>query len=240
MMRQTDDCHPCVRDVLKRIFLIQMNDTLPPTTSPALPAAAPRRTQSERSEQMRERLIEAVLICLHSYGYAGTTISRIIETAEVSRGAPLHHFATKDDLIEAAARKLIKRIYQHFDHAIKQHEPSENSVEDFVFIAWQVITAQPDSLAFAELLLASQRDQKLADILQKLWTGIYLSLKEFTGLHFEPVSGTDDVKQLMVLTQWVLRGMTADRHLISDQGLIDHYIQLWCSILAGHVRARAL
>lgn len=210
-----------------------MNDITPQAVAPS-----PRRTQSERSEHMRERLIEAVLECLHSYGYAGTTVSRIIEHAGVSRGAPLHHFATKTDLIEAAARKLIKRIYQRFDLVIQQLDPAKHGLEDFVFAAWQVITTQPDSLAFAELLLASQRDPQLAEILQRLWTQIYFSLKAFTGVHFDPVTEHDNVKQLMVLTQWVLRGMIADRHLISDPALIDHYIRLWCTILAGHIRTK--
>lgn len=197
-----------------------------------------RRSQNERSEQMRQRLINAVLESLQTHGYAGTTISRIIDIAGVSRGAPLHHFATKAELIEAAAQQLVKRIYKEFSQAIQQLQPSENTLQDFMFTAWQVVTAQPDSIAFAELLVESQRDQNLAAILQKLWTNIYISLEEFAGLHLKPIAPQDNVKQLMVLSQWVLRGMAADKHLISDQGLIHHYIKLWSNILAQHIQTR--
>lgn len=204
-----------------------------------LKAANSRRSQHERSEQMRQRLVDAVLYSLHSQGYAGTTISRIIEIAGVSRGAPLHHFATKAELIEAAAQQLVKRIYREFNQAIQQLQPSENTLEDFMFTAWKVVTAQPDSIAFAELLLESQRDQNLAGILQKLWTNIYLSLEAFAGLHLKPVAPDDNVKQLMVLTQWVLRGMAADKHLIRDEGLIHHYISLWSSLMSQHIQPQA-
>ncbi len=51
---------------------------------------------------MRGRIIQAVLTCLEKDGYAGTTVSRIIEVAGVSRGAPLHHFASKAAMIAAA------------------------------------------------------------------------------------------------------------------------------------------
>lgn len=196
---------------------------------------ATRRTQTERSEHTRQRLVQAVLKSLQAYGYAGTTISQIVEIAQVSRGALLHHFATKAELIEAAAQQLVKTIYKQFNQAVQQLSPSKNSLEDFIFTAWQVITAQPESIAFSELLLESQRDQKLADILQKLWTNIYLSLEEFVGSHLKPVSKNDNVKQLMVLTQWMLRGIASDKHLISDQGLIDHYIKLWSTLLSQHI-----
>lgn len=206
-----------------------MNDVRPSAT---------RRTQTERSEQTRQRLIEAVIKSLQTYGYAGTTISQIVTLANVSRGALLHHFATKAELIEAAAQYLVKAIYKQFNHSVQQLTPSENSLEDFIFTAWRVITTQPESIAFAELLLESQRDQKLANILQKLWTNIYISLEEFVGLHLKPISKNDNVKQLMVLTQWMLRGIALDKHLITDQGLIDHYIKLWSTLLSQHIQTQ--
>ncbi len=217
----------CHSQVATRFLVCTMNQLKPLTA---------RRSQNERSEQMRQRLVDAVLESLQSHGYAGTTISRIIDIAGVSRGAPLHHFATKAELIEAAAQQLVRRIYKEFNQAIQQLKPSENTLEDFILTAWQVVTAQPDSIAFSELLLESQRDQNLAAILQKLWTNIYLSLEAFAGLHLKPVAPGENVKQLMVLTQWVLRGMAADKHLIEDQGLIHHYIKLWSSLMSQHIQ----
>ncbi|XID74336.1 TetR/AcrR family transcriptional regulator [Alkanindiges sp. WGS2144] len=199
---------------------------------------APRRTQTERSEQTRQRLIEAVIKSLQTYGYAGTTVTQIVTLANVSRGALLHHFATKAELIEAAAQYLVKAIYKQFNHSVQKLSPSENSLDDFIFTAWQVITAQPESIAFAELLLESQRDQKLADILQRLWTNVYISLEEFARAHLEPIATASEVKQLMVLTQWMLRGIALDKHLITDQGLINHYIKLWSNLLSQHIHTR--
>ena len=69
----------------------------------------PRRTQAERSDAMRRRVLDATLECLQKDGYARTTVGRIIEVAGVSRGAPLHHFPSKSALIAAAAERLIRR-----------------------------------------------------------------------------------------------------------------------------------
>ena len=38
-----------------------------------VPSAKPRRTQEQRSSEMRLRLLDATIDCLVEYGYAGTT-----------------------------------------------------------------------------------------------------------------------------------------------------------------------
>src|SRR5215468_6574679 len=64
------------------------------------------RTQEERSAAMRERLLDATIDCLVEYGYSGTTTTRVAERAGVTRGAQVHHFPTKTDLVTAAVRHL--------------------------------------------------------------------------------------------------------------------------------------
>lgn len=52
---------------------------------------------------MRQRLVDAAIACLHRVGYAATITQLVMEEAGVSRGAMLHHFPTKVDLIIAVA-----------------------------------------------------------------------------------------------------------------------------------------
>ena len=65
-----------------------------------------RRTQEERSAATRVRLLDATIECLVEHGYAGTTVQRVAERAEVTRGAQVHHFPTKQLLVLAAVRHL--------------------------------------------------------------------------------------------------------------------------------------
>lgn len=55
---------------------------------------------------MRSRLLEATVACLVEYGYAGTSTTLVSQRAGVSRGAQLHHFPTKNDLVVAAVEHL--------------------------------------------------------------------------------------------------------------------------------------
>jgi AcrR family transcriptional regulator len=70
----------------------------PPEHSPSRPP----RTQQERREDTRGRLLAATIECLVEHGYAGTTTQRVQDRAGLSRGALLHHFATKEALLVAA------------------------------------------------------------------------------------------------------------------------------------------
>lgn len=68
--------------------------------------AAPRRTQAERSAATRRRLLDATVACLVELGYGGTTTSAVAERAGVSRGAQLHHYGTRQQLMGAAVEHL--------------------------------------------------------------------------------------------------------------------------------------
>ena len=65
-----------------------------------------RVPQEERSRAMRARLMDATIECLVERGFGGTSTTLISQRAGVSRGAQLHHFPTKNDLVVAAVGHL--------------------------------------------------------------------------------------------------------------------------------------
>lgn len=65
-----------------------------------------RVPQEERTRAMRLRLLAATVDCLAEHGWAGTSTTLVSQRAGVSRGAQLHHFPTKNDLVVAAVEHL--------------------------------------------------------------------------------------------------------------------------------------
>jgi AcrR family transcriptional regulator len=55
---------------------------------------------------MRARLLEATVECLVEVGWSGTSTTLVSQRAGVSRGAQLHHFPTKNDLVLAAVEHV--------------------------------------------------------------------------------------------------------------------------------------
>ena len=68
--------------------------------------APPRQTQAVRSRDTRLKLMRAVVDCLIEVGWSGTTTTLVSERAGVSRGAQLHHFASRGELVAAAVEHV--------------------------------------------------------------------------------------------------------------------------------------
>lgn len=65
-----------------------------------------RRSNLERRATMQQRLLRAAVDVLREHGYAGTTTQAVQDAAGVSRGALLHHYASKQELLVAAVAHL--------------------------------------------------------------------------------------------------------------------------------------
>ena len=209
-----------------------------PETAATEVSPASRRTQLERSEAMRQRLIDATLSCLESEGYAGTTISKIVERAEVSRGAPVHHFPTKAALIEATAEQLVRHVYVRLGEVLLDLNDSEDRLRAVVINAWHTVFGTREHAAMMELQLASRHDAELAVMMKRLWTAGYMLIKGAAEHYFEPADGSSQPPDMMILMQWLLRGMALDRHLVDDPRFYEHFLDLWCELLATRIRPR--
>jgi AcrR family transcriptional regulator len=70
-----------------------------------VPARAPR-TQAQRRDETRRALLDAAVESLVQHGFAGTTTLEVQKKAGVSRGALLHHFPSKAELLVATIAHL--------------------------------------------------------------------------------------------------------------------------------------
>src|SRR6185369_684594 len=68
-------------------------------------ARAPR-TQQQRRDETRRALLDAAVESLIEVGFARTTTLEVQRRADVSRGALLHHFPSKAELLVAAVDHL--------------------------------------------------------------------------------------------------------------------------------------
>src|SRR4051812_4561472 len=124
-------------------------------------AVRARRTNVERSNSTRTRLLEATLDCLVDLGYAGTTTTEVADRAGVSRGAQLHHYPTKAELVTAAVEHLCDRLDAEFRQAITKvpEGPGRNAAA--VDLLWSMISGHT-FVAWLELTVAARTDPELA------------------------------------------------------------------------------
>src|SRR6516225_1986372 len=80
------------------------------TTSASTTAARKtRRTQAERTEDTRRKILDASVDLLVTRGYAGFRTADVADSARVSRGALTHHFPSKDELVVAVVEHVFQR-----------------------------------------------------------------------------------------------------------------------------------
>jgi AcrR family transcriptional regulator len=120
----------------------------------------PRRTQDERSSAMRERLLDATIDCLVAYGYAGATVTRIAERAGVTRGAQVHHYRTKDDLVTAAVTHLATKSAEFGWSQIAGVAAAADPVGELLDVLWDMHNG-PTFTATVELWVAARTDEGL-------------------------------------------------------------------------------
>jgi AcrR family transcriptional regulator len=121
-----------------------------------------RRTQAERSATTRGHLLDATLACLHELGYARTTTTEIAQRAGVSRGAQLHHFPTKVELVTQAVEHLFERRHAEFLAAFETLAAGqEGRLVAAIDLLWSMVNGSA-FLAWLELAVAARTDPELA------------------------------------------------------------------------------
>jgi AcrR family transcriptional regulator len=126
-----------------------------------------RRTQAERSAAMRTRLLEATVDCLVSYGYAGTTTPRVAQLAGVTRGAQIHHFRSKEDLVVAAIEHLAQQRAQAAIRELGRVQASPDPIATILDFLWEAHQG-PMFTAAVELWVAARTDSVLAQHIERV------------------------------------------------------------------------
>ena len=126
-----------------------------------------RRTQEERSTEMRLRLLDATVDCLYRLGYAGTTTVEVSKRARVSRGAQLHHFPTKAALVTAAVEHVFELRRAEFRAALARLPSSADRRAAAIDLLWTMVSG-PTFYAWLELLVAARTDRELAQAVSEV------------------------------------------------------------------------
>ena len=116
---------------------------------------------------MRTRLLDATIECLVSYGYAGTTTPRVAELAGVTRGAQIHHFRSKEDLVVAAIEHLAQQRAEAAIRELSRVQTSPDPVATILDFLWEAHQG-PMFTAAVELWVAARTDSVLAQHIERV------------------------------------------------------------------------
>lgn len=119
-----------------------------------------RTPQAVRRERTRARVLDAAIECLAELGYAKTTTTEIARRAGVSRGAQLHHFPTKAELVAAAVERTFDQRAAQVLAAIADAPAGVDRMQRAIDVMWAMYQG-PACDAWVELVIAARSDDEL-------------------------------------------------------------------------------
>ena len=111
-----------------------------------------------KSEQTRERLMDAALDLMQAKGLAGLSMHEVARTAGMTTGAVQHHFPSKATLMLQIIERLVQQIDTDDSFWPSPHWPLPRRADHFVQQAWLRLYGQPRFAVAWEAYLAVRAD----------------------------------------------------------------------------------
>lgn len=191
-----------------------------------------RRTQTERSEEMRLRLLEAAADVLRRRGIAGLRTAEVSEVAGVSRGAQLHHFPSKDSLVLATTEhifaQVLKRSVQRAKRAARIGDPIELIIRDSMDFFFG-----DDFFTILDIVIMGGKTQRFREKIFKIARD-YRTPAEQGWLEVLLASGVAerDAREILWLTVSIVRGLAIRSLWQNDQKLFRQLLDAWKAMVA--------
>jgi AcrR family transcriptional regulator len=198
-----------------------------------------RQPKQARSAVTRERLLDAAVECLIGYGYDRTSTTLVCEKAGLSRGAQLHHFATKDELLLAALDHLARRRFEELAvqaRALSSRPRAEDVVtriREGVHLVWTTTFTTDLFYGALELWIAGRCDPGLRAEVRRVEHGLG---KEVNALYRDlyPSEITSKPEGWTALREvgYLLRGLALTRLLRDSTADEERTLEFCVSVLA--------
>lgn len=181
---------------------------------------------------MRSKLLEATVSCLVECGWAGTTTVEVSQRAGVSRGAQLHHFPSKKDLVVAAVEHVSKLRQQLMAQAASDLPTKGRTGRTRTVLAILVDHFTSDMFfAALEIWNAARTDEQLLELVAPLERDLGREAHRYAVEMFEIDESKGQNHRLVQATLDLLRGLGLAATLSDDTMRRDHILDAWANTL---------
>lgn len=180
-------------------------------TSELSAVRARRRTNSERSADTRQQVLDAVIAILNRRGFSALTNSLIISETGVSSGALMHHFPTRQQLLIDTVEYAYASVSEYREQQLSVLEPGLPRFRALIDLALHC-ARMPVGLAVNEVRIGARSDAELATIFRPTFTRIANQFGSYVGNHARDagLSPDDEMQGLWTATSMAVRSLAID------------------------------
>ncbi len=168
--------------------------------------------QAQKSAMTRDRILDAAINCFIERGYTNVTTAKVASSAGVSRGAMLHHFPSKTELIQAAVEYLHDKLLEDYTNRVADISPKlkgQKRRRAGLDAYWEHLTGDL-FVVYHELCVSSRTDPELSVILENSQLLFEKHVRESNTTMFEEWKDRGDRFLLaMDVTKFMMEGMAA-------------------------------
>ena len=194
-------------------------------------AQRPRRTNEQRSAETRGKLIRTAIELLYRSGYSATTTVMVAKRAKVSRGAMLHQFRTRVDLLAAVAEHVVTEQQAYRQERLAGVGTGLKRFATAVDVTWE-LHCQPGSIALLEIMMATRSDATLRKRFAPIIKTFQLLRRQAAPFVAEDLRSKDVgmVEDLIHLHQVAYRGLAIELMFTSDSTEIERARRLFMQL----------
>lgn len=176
----------------------------------------------------RDSILDAAVQCFVEIGYAATTTAKIAEVAGVSRGAMLHHFASKTELVQAAIEHLHRKLLELYAGSIAAitsdldvDERNRRGLRGY----WNYLTSDL-FIAYHELCVAGRTDPELQSILEASIARFDNAVREANHKLFPEWASKGELFGFaMDITKFLMEGMAVAQIVSQKEQRVERMIR---------------
>lgn len=126
-------------------------------------------------EQARRRqLIEALIEGVAEEGYAGASLAKVAQRANISKSVVVYHFGTKDELVEAAVEQIFGEMREFIEPRIEAEKTARGQLRAYIGSEFAFLEQNRAKLLAVSYILMNHRDDRGALYLRERSEAAYL------------------------------------------------------------------
>lgn len=195
------------------------------TSASARGASSAGRRQAQR-EATRAALLQAAVRTLIERGAAGVTTLEVQQRADVSRGALLHHFPTRAELLSATVTELVRRN----EAALWREQARAKPGADPLAAAIRTLTAAASTPSYGaemELWAVSRTDAALRHTLREAERDALKARERVLDVLFAAVRDEPGYRLVVDLSVEFARGLALSNLLRQDPRRHGDLVEGW-------------
>lgn len=179
---------------------------------------AKRRSNPERAAETRRQVMDAVIAILNQKGFSALTNALIIADTNVSSGALMHHFPTRQKLLIDTVEYAYATLAEYRGKQLERLEPGLPRFRALIDLSWHT-ARMPAGFAVNEVRIGARSDDALAAILRPMFTRVALEYGRFISrmareAGLEP---GEEFQGLWTATSMAMRSLAIDRRTYAGE-----------------------